>query len=159
MASGSGDSTARLWDPKSGQCLAIVEEFQEVIRTIAWSSLGNSAYFVTGCGGGSVRVWNAIRGEDGLQVRLHGPSNHDRSSLSNVTLQNVKGLSLKNQNLFGRYWNLQHELQREGKQLQSDDKGEEGTSQNGPTPIEFYVNVEDPDDADVLYDIGLMFER
>ncbi|GJJ77482.1 protein HIRA/HIR1 [Entomortierella parvispora] len=154
IASGGGDLTARLWDPKSGQCLTILEDFHQVVASVAWNPLASSSHLVTGCRDGSVRLWQVLAEKDGYQARLHGPSNHDRLVLSDVTLKDVKGLSLKNKNLFLRYGTRNLELQRGDQDSQDDDSSEEHS-----VPTKIYVHVEDPDDAHQLYDMGLLFDE
>ncbi|KAG0362178.1 hypothetical protein BGZ54_008745, partial [Gamsiella multidivaricata] len=96
IASCSHDKTVRLWDVKSGQCLAFIEGS---FTSIAWNTIPNSTYFVTGCEDTSVRMWQVTEEENHFQVRLHWSSMHDALVVSNTSIQNVQGLSRINMRL------------------------------------------------------------
>lgn len=99
IASSDWDETVRLWDASSGQCLAVVRDFQGSINSLAWKEILNSTYLVIGSDDKSVRVWQVIENEGRYQVRLSWSSTHDRLVLADTTIQDAQGLSQLNKKL------------------------------------------------------------
>ncbi|KAF9574273.1 hypothetical protein EC968_007042 [Mortierella alpina] len=93
IASGSDDNTVRLWDSKSGQNLAVVKDFQGIVRTSAWRTTPHGTYFATGCGDNSVRLWQIIEEDDNFIFRLEWSSGHDRLTVSDASIEDARGLS------------------------------------------------------------------
>lgn len=59
LATGSGDSTVRLWDVLSGMPSSVLTgEHKSWILTVAWSSCGK--YLLSGCKDNSVQVWTNL---------------------------------------------------------------------------------------------------
>ncbi len=99
IASGSDDKTVQLWDVSSGQCLAVVRDFQERITSLAWKEIANRTYLVTGCDDKSVRAWQVIDEEGRYQVRLSWSSTYDRLMVTDTAIQGVQGLNQMNKKL------------------------------------------------------------
>ncbi|KAF9161277.1 hypothetical protein BGX20_002173, partial [Mortierella sp. AD010] len=90
LASASGDLKVRLWDTVSGQCRAIIQNFQGVINGIAWKETLNGSYLATACDDRSVRLWQLIEGEDHYDMRLRWSSTHDELNATDTILQGVQ---------------------------------------------------------------------
>ncbi|KAF9356570.1 hypothetical protein BGX34_009860, partial [Mortierella sp. NVP85] len=71
IVTASGDQTVRLWDAISGQCRAVIQDFQHEVRDIAWVETPSAQYVFAGCEDGVVGMWQVIMDEDRCQVRLH----------------------------------------------------------------------------------------
>ncbi|MEW6217341.1 MAG: hypothetical protein AB1543_06640, partial [Candidatus Bipolaricaulota bacterium] len=56
LASGSLDETARLWDPESGVCVAVLEGHGAVLAEVAFSPDGS--LLLTASDNGMVWVWD-----------------------------------------------------------------------------------------------------
>ncbi len=83
----------------SGQCLAVVKDFQGRINSLAWEEISNGAYLITGCHDKSVRVWQVIEEEGRYQVRLAWSTPQDRLILTDTAIQGIQGLSQVNKKL------------------------------------------------------------
>ncbi len=55
LASGSYDSTIRIWDASTGRPLLTLQGLFEVVEAVAWSLDGK--WLVSACRDGTVRVW------------------------------------------------------------------------------------------------------
>ena len=67
--SGSSDSSLRIWDLNTMQCVSILEGHQGQISVLEWFSKptitnNNTGLFLSGCNGGFVRSWNISVSED-----------------------------------------------------------------------------------------------
>src|SRR5437660_1376987 len=57
LASGSEDSTIRLWDVNSGACLCILQGHNSWVRSLAFSPDGS--LLASGSDDSTIRLWNA----------------------------------------------------------------------------------------------------
>jgi WD40 repeat protein len=99
IASGSWDKSVRLWDVKSGRCLAVVRGFNGAITSVTWNMTPDGIYIATGSEDQSVRVWQVIGEGEDCQVRLHWSSVYGRLVVSDAIIQNVQGISRINMQL------------------------------------------------------------
>jgi WD40 repeat protein len=95
----SEDQTVRLWDTVSGQCRAVIQDFQHKVRDIAWLETLNAKYVVAGCGDGVVGMWQVIVDEDQCQVRLHWKTTNGMFDVQDASIQGVKGLDSANKSI------------------------------------------------------------
>lgn len=58
LVSGSGDKTARVHDPRSGSCLAVLKGHTDAVSSVALSVADGGQVFVTGGLDGSIRVFS-----------------------------------------------------------------------------------------------------
>jgi len=99
MVSASEDQTVRLWDAVSGQCRAVIRDFQHKVSNIAWVETPNAKYVVAGCWDGVVGMWQVIMDEDQCQVRLHWKKTNGMFDVQDATIQGVKGLDSLNKRI------------------------------------------------------------
>ncbi|KAK3821630.1 MAG: quinon protein alcohol dehydrogenase-like superfamily [Benniella sp.] len=99
IISGSDDKTFRLWDLSSGQCRAVVQELKSPIERIAWGTTSDATCFVTGCTDGSVCMWQVMEEGDTCQIHWRWRSISGELNLTDVTIQDVRGLSQVNKQL------------------------------------------------------------
>jgi len=99
IVSDSLDKTLRLWDAASGQCQAVVQGLDTPIRSIAWSTTPDINYFVTGCEGGSVRMWKVVEDGGVRQVHVHWLPINGELNVTETSIQDVQGLSQLNKQL------------------------------------------------------------
>ncbi len=61
LASGSDDTTVRIWDPLSGAALRTLAGHTRRVRTVDWSADGR--YLISGGSDGEIRIWDPESGE------------------------------------------------------------------------------------------------
>jgi len=61
ICSGSSDTTLRVWDVSSGECIRILEGHSSFVRAVSWSSDGNR--ICSGSDDKTVRVWEVSGGQ------------------------------------------------------------------------------------------------
>ncbi len=66
VASGGADMTIRLWDPQSGQLLAVLDDHEDSITDLAWSPDGTR--LASASWDKTVRVWDFSAGPDKARV-------------------------------------------------------------------------------------------
>jgi WD40 repeat protein len=71
LASGSNDTTVRIWDGATGQCLRILDGHSQWIKSVAWSPDG--LQIVTGSYDETVRLWRSDTGECTAVLHPLGP--------------------------------------------------------------------------------------
>src|SRR3989440_123451 len=89
LASASEDSTVKIWDASSGECLQTLEGHSAWVQSVAFSH--DSARLASASGDGTVKIWDASSGEC-LQT-LEGHSNwvqsvafsHDSARLASAS--------------------------------------------------------------------------
>ncbi|MFM9997114.1 MAG: WD40 repeat domain-containing serine/threonine protein kinase [Phycisphaerales bacterium] len=69
LASGSDDSTVRLWDAGTGACLAILERHWDKVYAVAFTPDGST--LATGSDDTTVRIWDVPTREEITQLRGH----------------------------------------------------------------------------------------
>ena len=99
LTSGSTDKTVRFWDVATGQCRGVVRNFQSDIYGIAWSTTSDTDCFVTGCGDGSVLMWDVVEEGELLDARLRWSSTNGVLTVTGASIQDVQGLSQLNAQL------------------------------------------------------------
>jgi hypothetical protein len=114
LITASDDQTVRLWDPASGRCLAVVEDFQGAAQDVAWietspsplsttSSTDDASgyrYLIAGSQDGSVMLCTVIMKDDGTcEVMLRWRTTNGGLNLKDAVIQDVRGLSQLNHRL------------------------------------------------------------
>ncbi|KAF9347507.1 Coronin-7, partial [Mortierella sp. NVP85] len=102
LASGSFDMTLRLWDVATGQCRAVVRNFQGGVYGVAWIPSDDGNYLVTGCQDGSVLKWQVIEEEGQCHVKLCWTATNGSLTVTGATIQDVRGLTSLNKQLLGQ---------------------------------------------------------
>ncbi|KAG0201607.1 hypothetical protein BGX28_005597, partial [Mortierella sp. GBA30] len=109
IASGSRDRMVRLWDPISGDSLAIAGDFLAIvgdlhgaINGIAWCPFPGGSSFVAGCDDPSVRLWQLAKVDACHEVRLSWRSTCGELELSGYTIEGVKNLSRTSSRLLAK---------------------------------------------------------
>ncbi|KAK3821637.1 MAG: WD40-repeat-containing domain protein [Benniella sp.] len=98
LASGSWDKTLRLWDV-TGQCRAVVQNFQGAVTGITWIPSTDGNYLVTGCEDGSVLKWQVIEKEGQCHVKLCWTAANGSFTVTGASIQDVQGLTSLNKQL------------------------------------------------------------
>jgi WD40 repeat protein len=99
LASGSVDKTVRIWNSVSGQCRTVVQNFQDAIKAVAWKSMSNGNYLVTGCHDGSVLKWQVIEETDQCRAQLQWSATNGTLTVAGASIQDVDGLTQLNKEL------------------------------------------------------------
>ncbi|MGQ9850389.1 MAG: WD40 repeat domain-containing protein [Aggregatilineaceae bacterium] len=68
VASGSDDSTVRIWDVATGKPLLVIEQ-PGFVNSVSFASSG--AQVASACSDGSVDVWDAVSGAEVLRIEAH----------------------------------------------------------------------------------------
>ncbi|KAF9909407.1 hypothetical protein BX616_011186, partial [Lobosporangium transversale] len=104
IVSTSFDMTVRLWDAESAKCLAVIPFIGGVVFALSWNITEEGCFLVTGCGAGSVRMWQITKEEDGqCNVRLKWNTKQTGLYAGNTRIQGVSGLSEMNRRLLEQY--------------------------------------------------------
>ncbi len=99
LASGSWDKTVRLWSMTSGQCLTVIQGFNEVIYSVAWYTSAEGVWLATGGEDKMIRFWQVHRHGEACRVTLHWASAQTTLSTPGMSIQDVIGLSARNTQL------------------------------------------------------------
>jgi serine/threonine protein kinase len=70
LATASGDSTLRIWDPKTGAEKVMLPEHNSPILVVAYSHSGK--FLLSGDNDGTIRVWDVMAAKEVLPVPHHG---------------------------------------------------------------------------------------
>jgi len=62
LASGSADSTVRIWDVKSGDLLQVLKGHASIVYSVCYSS--NGRYIVSGGEDATLRIWDTVSGQN-----------------------------------------------------------------------------------------------
>ncbi|KAF9899738.1 Target of rapamycin complex subunit lst8 [Linnemannia zychae] len=99
ILSGGYDKTVRIWGYQKGKvdnrsCVAVVVAGYSTISSVSWNPV-ELKEFVTGCKGGSVRVWRVLSGDDGgdVSVQILWGNNVGLLGVSDLTFKGAIGLS------------------------------------------------------------------
>lgn len=68
-ASGSNDSTVRIWEVATGKCLHILEGHTGAVTVVSWSPDGN--YIASGASNGDIRIWDTHNGNCRQELKRH----------------------------------------------------------------------------------------
>ena len=106
MASWSDYGEAILWDVETGDCRWTLDydtvytkwQYTFIRHSLVWMSSDVDS-FITGCRGGSVRVWDVTREEDQCHVRMRWRSTNGQLTVEEACIQDVQGLSDLNKRL------------------------------------------------------------
>ena len=71
LASGSGDRTLRLWDPRAGEQLAVLEGHQGPVRAVCAVTVDGRALLASGGDDDTVRLWDPRTGVCLLTAQTH----------------------------------------------------------------------------------------
>ncbi|KAF9344537.1 hypothetical protein BGX34_005566 [Mortierella sp. NVP85] len=127
IVTASYDQTACLWDAESGQCRAVIQDFQDCVNDIAWVETPNARYVVAGCEDGTVGMWQVIMEHDRYQVRLHWKTTNGTFNAEDVIIQDVQGLSPLNERILMTRVAAVGDGESEGDdESEESDEGEEG---------------------------------
>ena len=105
LATGSQDTTAKVWDAASGRDVLTLRGQHDSISSVAWSP--DAKQLATGSGDGTARVWDAETGEDLLRL-----SGHDASVFSVAWSPDMRRLATASQDGTTKVWDAEA-----GKQL------------------------------------------
>ncbi|KAG0239631.1 hypothetical protein BGX31_002604 [Mortierella sp. GBA43] len=103
LASGSLDRTVQIWNVATGQSISVIDSFQEPVRSIAWNTvpetqLPHRNYLVTGCGDGSMLMWEVTELQEMCRVRPRWSVN-GALNVKGAIVQDVLGLTPLNKQL------------------------------------------------------------
>ncbi|KAG0203449.1 WD repeat-containing protein 26 [Mortierella sp. GBA43] len=96
----TASETVRIWDVVSGQCRAIIPNLPGQSYGVDWSRRMDVNYIVNGCADGSVMMWEVVEDQDQCHVQLRWTGSSGTLNLTNTSIQDVKGLSHVNKQLF-----------------------------------------------------------
>ena len=99
VISASNDKSVRLWDVASGQCRAVIQDFQGGVIDTVWIADSGVNYLVACCDDGLVGMWEVIVDEDHCDVSLRWMTTRGGLDVKDATLQDVRGLSQLNSQL------------------------------------------------------------
>ena len=99
VISASDDKSVRVWDVTSGQCRAVIQDFQAGIYNIAWIKDSDLNYLAVGCKDGEVGMWQVLTNVDRCDISLRWKTSNGELDMKDATIQDVQGLSQLNRKL------------------------------------------------------------
>jgi WD40 repeat protein len=99
LISAGEDKTVRLWNVASGECRAVIEEFQDSVNDIEWIETSDCAYLVAACEDGVLGMWQVKSEGDQLHVRLRWRTTKGDLTAAGASIQDARGLSTLNKKL------------------------------------------------------------
>src|SRR4029079_13167560 len=63
LATGSNDSTTRIWDYRTGDCLTTLTGHTETVNGVAWATTGGRLLLATGSSDETARIWDPATGD------------------------------------------------------------------------------------------------
>ncbi|KAK3824941.1 MAG: hypothetical protein J3Q66DRAFT_97857 [Benniella sp.] len=85
--------SVRLWHVASGQCRAVIQDFQGRVHCVEWVQSSGVDCLVTGCRDGSVRMWEVTEGDGLYRVCLRWSSMNDVLAVTGSIKHGVQGSS------------------------------------------------------------------
>ncbi|KAK3821662.1 MAG: WD40-repeat-containing domain protein [Benniella sp.] len=98
LASGGLDRTVRLWDVESGQCRRVIQNIQEGVTSITWSTTLDVNELFTGCQDGTVLKWQVVEGKS-YDVHLRWGATSASLNVAGASIRGVNGLNRLNKEL------------------------------------------------------------
>lgn len=102
VLSSSHEKSVRVWDVTSGQCQAVIQDFQAGVKDIGWIESSGVNYLVAGCADGVVGVWQVLIAEDRCDVFLKWKTLSGELELMDAIIQDAQGLTPLNRTLLKR---------------------------------------------------------
>jgi WD40 repeat protein len=99
VISASNDKSVRLWDIASGQCRAVIQDFQGGVIDTVWIADSDVNRLVACCDDGLVGMWELAVDEDHCDVSLRWMTTRGGLDVKDASLQDVQGLSQLNSQL------------------------------------------------------------
>ncbi|GAM51618.1 hypothetical protein EBME_0081 [bacterium endosymbiont of Mortierella elongata FMR23-6] len=95
VASGSSDTTVRLWDPQTGECQILIED-SGPIASLAWKEASGIHYLGIGSLDNSVRQWELRKEEGKYKAYFRWSTGHNFLTVRGALIEGVEGLSEMN---------------------------------------------------------------
>jgi len=110
----------QVWGATSGQCQAVIEDFQDSLSCYTWCEASDGNYLVTGRTDGVVGAWQLRHSEDHYDSPLRWMAGKGELDVTGAIIQDVHGLSHLNEQLLrqrGAVGEPIHRLQEASKKL------------------------------------------
>ncbi|KAF9946564.1 WD domain protein, partial [Modicella reniformis] len=123
------DREVRLWDVKSGKCLAVVQGCQGKFHDIAWGGTSEVKSFIIACIGRSVCMWKVIQDKPHDQPRWK--LLEAELVMTGASIQDVRGLSLEDEKYLKQRGAIGQPTPSQTAELAPSQTGEPAPSQAG----------------------------
>ncbi|KAF9362570.1 hypothetical protein BGX34_005917 [Mortierella sp. NVP85] len=100
---GDSDKSVCLWNAALSQCRAMIQDFQENVKDVAWVETPNANYVFVGCHDGVTGMWQVVVDGDQCQVRLHWKTTNGDLDANNAVIGGVQGLSALNERILKKF--------------------------------------------------------